>query len=65
MSDNPELTLVAKYQTADDLVRLCAEKRIPFSGSDDSLWAEFNRRGWSTKSLYEVVRSYQVSTPDK
>ncbi len=54
-----EIVLIPRDETVDSLVRACAEGRIPFSGSPDSLWAEFNRRGWSTSSLYEIVKAYE------
>lgn len=56
MSDYPEIVLVARSPDAADLVQQYADGKIPFAGPG-SIWEEFNRRGWSTLSLYEVCRS--------
>ena len=46
---------VARDADVGELVDRCARGLIPFSGSDDSLWAEMNRRGRSTRYLFEAV----------
>jgi hypothetical protein len=56
VSNVVEVVLIARDQTAADLVLACAKGDLPFSGPN-SLWSEFTKRGWSTSCLYEVVRA--------
>jgi hypothetical protein len=58
-----EVVLVARDQTAADLVDACGRGEIPFSGPN-SLWSEFTRRGWSTSCLYEAVMASTQPPPE-
>lgn len=49
-----EVVWQARDKTASDLVFACARGELPFSGPN-SLYTEFNSRGWSTRYLYEAV----------
>ncbi len=48
----PKVILVARTATIGDLVTQCAEGKLPF----DTLCARVAAMGFSTRSLYEMVR---------
>ena len=54
MPDVPEIVMVARNQSIDDLIRECAEGRLPFSGPD-SLWSKIHAMGYSCNYLHEMV----------
>lgn len=58
----PQVIWQARDADAAELVQRCADGLLPFSGPD-SLWVEFNKRGWSTRYLYEAVRNAERSKP--
>ena len=60
MTPRPEVVLVARNQSVADLVEQCARGELPFSGPD-SLHSKFHAMGYSTTSLYEVVRAASAS----
>lgn len=56
MADQPEVVWVARSATIAELVQLCADRKLPFSGPD-SLCSKVAAMGYKTTSLYEMVRA--------
>ena len=54
MSDDLSVVMVARNDTIADLVRQCAEGKLPFSGPD-SLYSKVRAMGFNGNSLYEAV----------
>jgi hypothetical protein len=57
----PEVVLVSRYDSVDDLVRQCARGELKFSGPD-SLCAKISAMGFNTTSLYEMVMCAKADT---
>lgn len=51
-----KIILQPKTKNIEDLIKDCAEGRLPFSGPN-SLYSKFHEMGYSTTSLYEMVRA--------
>ena len=52
----PTVVMVARNDTIADLVRQCAEGKLPFSGPD-SLYSKVRAMGFNGNGLYEAVIS--------
>lgn len=52
--DTPQVVMVARSATIQELVEQCARKELPFSGPD-SLCSKVHAMGFKTTSLYEAV----------
>lgn len=59
MNATPEVVLVARNQSIAELIEMCARKELPFSGPD-SLCSRVHAMGYSTTSLYEMVRAAEA-----
>lgn len=57
----PTVVLIPK-STVADLVQLCADGKLPFSGPD-SLCSKVSAMGFKTTSLYEMVCAAERSKP--
>jgi hypothetical protein len=64
MGDVPQVVLVGRNQTIEDLVMACAKGELPFSGSD-SLHYKVAMMGYRTTSLYEMVRAAEASLKEQ
>ena len=51
-----EVVLIPRNETIAQLVQDCADGKLPFSGPD-SLWSKTREMGYTTTSLYEMVRA--------
>ncbi len=60
MSHQPEVLLVPRNSKIAELVRACADGKLPFSGPE-SLCDQVSRLGYKTTSLYEMVRAAKES----
>ncbi len=59
-----EVTLEARSPTVAELVQACADGKLPFSGPD-SLKSKIAAMGYSTTSLYEMVRAAEAAKVTK
>ena len=54
-----EVVLIPRNETIAQLVQDCADGKLPFSGPD-SLWSKTREMGYTTTSLYKMVRAAEA-----
>jgi hypothetical protein len=59
-----EFVILPRNDRIADLIRQCAEGKLPFSGPD-SLCFKMRQDGYNTNGLYEMVKAAEASLEKK